>query len=72
MALKSRFVGKFFFQIAQNIKKKDFIFSNKPSPKASKPCGVGRIILLYGAKSPSNAPPAAFLSNPIAADFTRP
>jgi hypothetical protein len=62
----------FFSKIAQNIKRKDFIFSSKPLPKASKPCGVGKIILLYGAKPPSNAPPEAFLSNPIAADFTRP
>jgi hypothetical protein len=62
----------FFSQIAKNINKKDFIFLSKPSPKTSKPCGVGKIILLYGAKPPSNAPPAAFLSNPIAADFTRP
>jgi hypothetical protein len=58
--------------MAKNIKKKDFIFLGNPSPKASKPCGVGKIILLYGLKRPQNAPLVAFLSNPVAADFTRP
>jgi hypothetical protein len=72
MAGNPGFLEKFFSQIIKNIKKKDFIFLSKPSPKASKPCGVGKIILLYGLKRPQNAPPAAFLSNPIAADFTRP
>jgi len=62
----------FFSQIAQNIKKKDFISSSRLPPKASKPCGVGKIILLYGAKLPQKAPPVAFLSNPITTDFTRP
>jgi hypothetical protein len=36
---------KFFSQIAENIKKKDFIFSDKPSPKASLPRGAGKIFL---------------------------
>ncbi|MCA3421141.1 MAG: hypothetical protein INF88_19800 [Roseomonas sp.] len=43
---------KFFSQIVKNIKKKDFIFSSKPSPKASLPRGAGKIILLHGAKQP--------------------
>jgi hypothetical protein len=58
--------------MAKNIKKKDFIFSRQTLPKASLPRGVGKIFLLYGLKLPQNAPQVAFLSNPIAADFTRP
>jgi len=37
---------KFFSQIAKNIKKKDFIFSSKLSPKASIPRAAGKIFLL--------------------------
>jgi len=37
---------KFFSQIAKNIKKKDFIFSDKPSSKVSIPRGAGKIFLL--------------------------
>jgi len=63
---------KLFSQITENIKKKDFIFSGKPLPKAFITRGAGKIILLYVAKLPQNAPPEAFPSNLIAADFTRP